>query len=134
MRQIYYGEFEGNWRDKSGLEAMAAEFEEPLSRFDGCEILFAAYTYEDYSGDTFVLFAKDGELYEVTGSHCSCHGLEGQFEPEKVVAEELLNRIETSSYGVTFQLKEEIVEAVKGYYPETYGDEQFSLWEFFHEC
>ena len=31
----------------------------------------------------------DGELYEVHGSHCSCYGFEGQFEPEETSVEYL---------------------------------------------
>jgi hypothetical protein len=38
-------------------------------------IIVAAYTYENYSGDAFVLYEKDGQLYEVNDSHCSCNGL-----------------------------------------------------------
>ncbi|MEC2335172.1 hypothetical protein [Bacillus subtilis] len=56
-------------------------------------ILFASYGYELYSGNAFVLFEKDGVLFEVCGSHCSCYGLEGQWEPEEVVLKELENRL-----------------------------------------
>jgi len=47
-------------------------------------ILFADYTHEDYSGDAYVLgFDKEeGKWFEVHGGHCSCYGLEGQWEPE----------------------------------------------------
>lgn len=47
----------------------------------GVEILYAEYIPGDYCGDAFVLFRKDDKLYEVNGSHCSCYGLEGQWEP-----------------------------------------------------
>lgn len=40
------------------------------------EILFAVYDYENYSGDAFLLFERDGKLYAYEGSHCSCNGLE----------------------------------------------------------
>ena len=39
------------------------------------DILFADYHTPPYEGYAFVLFKKDGKLYEVNGSHCSCHGL-----------------------------------------------------------
>lgn len=48
------------------------------------EIIFASYTYEDYSGDAILLWERDGKLYEVTGSHCSCNGLEGCYAPEEI--------------------------------------------------
>ena len=47
-------------------------------------VIFADYSYEDYYGDAFYVYIKDGIVYEGHGSHCSCHGLEGQFEPEVV--------------------------------------------------
>ena len=42
---------------------------------DDVKILFASYTYEDYSGDAWVLFIEDDKLYEVHGGHCSCYGI-----------------------------------------------------------
>lgn len=54
------------------------------------EILFAAYGLEEaYSGSALVIYERDGELYEVHGSHCSCYGLEGQWEPEETTWEAL---------------------------------------------
>lgn len=47
------------------------------------EVLFAAYEYENYSGEALVLFKRDDKLWLVDGSHCSCHGLEGQWAPEE---------------------------------------------------
>lgn len=46
------------------------------------ELILASYGGGLYDGDAFVLFERDGTLYEVHGSHCSCHGLEGQWAPE----------------------------------------------------
>jgi len=65
----------------------------------GCKILLAWYGQGDYEGSAFVLFAKDGELYEVNGSHCSCYGLEGQWDPEKTSVAELRHRIEHGNLG-----------------------------------
>ena len=62
-------------------------------------ILFASYSYADYSGDAWVLFEKDGKLYEVNGGHCSCYGLEGQWEPEEVNLKEIENRIRGKEWG-----------------------------------
>lgn len=63
------------------------------------KILFATYTYENYSGSAFVIFSKDNTLYEVNGSHCSCYGLEGQWKPEEVSLKELENRIVKGGLG-----------------------------------
>lgn len=47
------------------------------------EVLFALYSTPSWEGYAFVLFKKDGKLYEVHGSHCSCYGLEDQWTPEE---------------------------------------------------
>ena len=47
------------------------------------EILFAWYGYGDYCGDAEVLFERNGLLYEVTASHCSCNGLEDTWKPQE---------------------------------------------------
>lgn len=57
------------------------------------KILFATYVYENYEGSAYALFVKDHKLYEVSGGHCSCYGLEGQWEPVEVCLPELVNRI-----------------------------------------
>ena len=62
------------------------------------KILFATYGYGSYDGDAWVLAEKDGQLFEVRGGHCSCYGLEGQFDPEPVVLKELENRLTKGSF------------------------------------
>jgi len=60
------------------------------------EILFAAYWPGDYSGDAAVIYYRKstGKYYEAYGGHCSCYGLEGQWErDEEIVAKELVKRI-----------------------------------------
>lgn len=81
-----------NYAGKKGLDALLDDFEIDSSALDGCEILLASYTYQDYSGSAFVLFRKDGKLYEVNGVHCSCWGLEGQWDPEETSIEALRKR------------------------------------------
>ena len=49
---------------------------------DDIHILYAEYDNSDYSGSAFVVFMQNGKLFEVNGSHCSCYGLEGQWDPE----------------------------------------------------
>lgn len=51
---------------------------------DTDEILFAAYGGQGYEGDAVLLFRRDGTLYFVHGSHCSCNGLEECWDPEEV--------------------------------------------------
>jgi hypothetical protein len=102
--------FLGDWDDVSDL---MRDFEITEEDLRNVEILFAAYTYEDYSGDAFVLFRKDDILYEVNGGHCSCYGLEGQWEAEETTKEALLHRANNATYGVLSELKEEFLETLR---------------------
>lgn len=45
-------------------------------------IIYAGYTYEDWSGAALVVFHKEGKLFENNDSHCSCSGLES-WKPEE---------------------------------------------------
>lgn len=98
----------GNFDNK---QKIADEFQIDIAELEDCRIMFAAYTYEDYSGSALVLFAKDGKLYEVNGSHCSCHGLEGQWQPEETFLEALRMR-DVSSYGFSDNLEKLFVDIV----------------------
>lgn len=68
--------------------------------YNNAKILLAWY-YTDNDGSAFVLLERDGKLYEVNGSHCSCYGLEGQFEPEKTSIKALEHR---ETYGTYFNM------------------------------
>lgn len=88
-----------NFGDKEDLEREFGNYGDlDLSYAD---ILLASYTYEDYSGSAFVLFkdTRDGKLYEVNGSHCSCYGLEGQWEPEETDIASLRHRLKEGDLG-----------------------------------
>lgn len=87
-----------NWCKLEDVLTDFAIFEKDV---EGCEILLASYGYGDYSGDAFVLFRKNTTLYEVNGSHCSCRGLEGQWEPEKTTKEALLYRLDKGELGTS---------------------------------
>lgn len=81
------------WEEKKEIMKTAIKRWEPIN------ILFASYGYENYSGDAWVLFEKEGKLYEVKGGHCSCYGLEGQWEPEEVNLDELQQRLTKGTFG-----------------------------------
>lgn len=44
-------------------------------------VFYAFYDYVDYSGDAEVIYRRGSKFYAVSGGHCSCYGLEGQWEP-----------------------------------------------------
>lgn len=62
------------------------------------KILVAFYSLENYSGNAIVIFEYDGKLFEVNGSHCSCYGLEGQWEPEEITKEYISHRINNGEW------------------------------------
>ena len=78
----------GNWSCK---EDVARDFQVEVKAVGS--VLFAWYGYGDYCGSAFVLFENDDKLYEVNGSHCSCYGLEGQWDPEEVNVEALTHTL-----------------------------------------
>ena len=67
--------------------------------FKGVKILLASYGTGGYEGSAFVLFRRDGQLYEVNGSHCSCYGLENQWDPELTTVEALRHRLTNGTLG-----------------------------------
>ena len=96
-----------DWKE-SGLEGMKSDFGIDDAALVGAKILLASYGYEDYVGSAFVLFERDGKLYEVNGGHCSCYGLseqsysgdtETQWQPEETTLESLRHRLEEGQLG-----------------------------------
>lgn len=53
------------------------------------EVLLAYYSYEDYSGSSYVFYRNGDKYYYNHGGHCSCYGLEGQWEPEEYENKEI---------------------------------------------
>lgn len=58
---------------------------------DGASCIVAYMSVGSFGCDSsaFIVFERNGEIWEVNGSHCSCYGFEGQWEPE------LVNDVET---------------------------------------
>lgn len=79
------------FEDFSKKEDIIAQFDISPSELDGCEILFAAYGAQSYEGDARVIFKKDDKIYVVAGSHCSCYGLEDQWDPIEMLQEDSLS-------------------------------------------
>jgi hypothetical protein len=77
-----------NWAETQ-QKGLINDFSIGEADLDGVEILLAAYEYEDYDGHAVVIFKKDNQLWSVYGSHCSCYGLEGQWDPEEASISQL---------------------------------------------
>lgn len=80
---MYYGEFEKR-------EDILAAF--GIAAFDGV-VVHAQYDYMDYDGSAIVIYMYEGMFHYVSGGHCSCYGLEDQWEPEAMTAQALLHMI-----------------------------------------
>ena len=79
-----------------------SEADKVLADHVGVHILFGYYSYQDYSGSAYVLFEQDGKLYEVSGSHCSCNGLEYQWSPEETDLNVLAKRLNDGKLGLGY--------------------------------
>ena len=66
----------------------------------GIELLLASYCHEDYSGKAFLLFRRDGKLWELNAHHCSCYGLEGKWDPEVTTVVALRHRLGHGTLGL----------------------------------
>jgi hypothetical protein len=118
---IYFND----WQE-SGQDGMLSDFNIGAEALEGAEVLFASYSYECYEGSAMVIFRKDGKLYEVNGGHCSCYGLEGQWEPEETTAESLSFRMAEGNLahycGGADEMRELIAKLVATpTHPETQG-------------
>lgn len=95
-----------NWAD-TGEAGMLEDFSIDKAALEGAEVLVASYSYEDYSGDAFVLLKRGDDLFEVNGSHCSCYGLSEidycgdsstQWELEPTSVETLIPRLDRNGF------------------------------------
>ena len=87
---------------------------------DEVHIVYAEYDCPPYEGYAFVLCIINNRLYEVHGSHCSCFGLENQWELEEVDIESLAYRV-VNGHGLVVNCatviglsEEDIVKYKKG--------------------
>ncbi len=76
-----------------------AKMKAALEKWEPIKILFASYDLGNWEGDAFVLFSENGKLYEVNAGHCSCYGLENQWEPEEVFSPEIKKRLIDGTFG-----------------------------------
>ncbi len=58
----------------------------------GLHVIAGSWDNADYDESAWVLLRNpDGKLFEVSGSHCSCHGFEDQFDPAPTTLKYLLS-------------------------------------------
>lgn len=107
-----YAEFSGIYELKYEKFAFQKLSDDLKDWYKNSKILFAWYGYGDYDGSAFVLIERDGKLYEVNGSHCSCFGLEDQWDPEETSVAALRHRINEGYLGKSGYYSEGVFDAV----------------------
>lgn len=78
---------------ENAVDWIACSFDEDESNLPAIDnILFLCHDDSECDADVYILFEKDGGLYEVVAGHCSCFGFEGQWEPFQVTWKALAMR------------------------------------------
>lgn len=90
MKNLFLGEYSGYSKNEV-IEDISSNYDVERQIVEQYEILIAILNNYGYEEDSYLLMLKDGVLYENFGSHCSCYGFEGQFEPEETLVEYLLS-------------------------------------------
>lgn len=80
----FYGSFD-SWSD------VCHHFQENIELPD--EVLLASYDCPYWEGYAEVVYRKGDRYYWASGSHCSCYGLEDQWDPEEYSREELVKAL-----------------------------------------
>ncbi len=101
--------------DFKDIEHLKEEFRITDDDLQGVEILFAVYRTGAYDGESIVLFKKDERLYLVDAGHCSCYGLEGQWDPVEVNEPVLRNEIQAKT-DYKFREFESFIEFCNQYF------------------
>lgn len=93
---IIGGDFKGITTQKELIEVIASHYEVSKASLAKWKFLIAYQDTGSWGCDSssfFLLQEKStGKYFEVHGSHCSCFGFEGQWEPEETILERFLGR------------------------------------------
>ena len=92
MKRLYLEDLAGLTQE-GVYRHISASYDVPIKELRKYQVLIAYESEGSWGCDSsswFLLKGKeDGKLYETHGSHCSCYGFEGQFEPEETTVEYL---------------------------------------------
>ncbi len=94
QNNVFFNEWHG-----CDAEQLKKEFGLLGNELANVTILLATYIHDELGGEAFILFRRDGVLYEVNASHDSMGLLTGQWEPEETFLEALRYRIEQGRLG-----------------------------------
>jgi hypothetical protein len=86
MNQLFLADL-AEYTDNAIRKHLLEEWEVPEDLLKDFEIIIAYESVGSWGCDSSAWYLlrhkKTKKLYEVHGSHCSCNGFEGQFEPEE---------------------------------------------------
>jgi|GEM_PF-2197277 hypothetical protein len=86
MEQLFLADLK-NYSDEAVREHLINEYTVDSAILYEYDILIAYESVGSWGCDSSSFFLlrnrRTQALYEIHGSHCSCHGFEGQFKPEK---------------------------------------------------
>lgn len=83
MEQVYFEGFR-SWDDVME-QFQVPEQDRPVPD----QVLFASYDCPEYEGYAEVIYRIGERYFWASGSHCSCYGLEDQWDPEEYNREQL---------------------------------------------
>jgi hypothetical protein len=97
------------------LDDLKQEYQITDEDLDGCTILFACYEIEGYEGCSTIILEKDGKLWINEAGHCSCYGLEGQWDPIETNLEALKKEAKAKSHNSNYTTFCEFVDTISGF-------------------
>lgn len=108
--EIYEGLF-GSWAD------VQRQFEMNVPEPE--QVIYAEYDQPGYDGWANVFYRIGDQFYWAYGSHCSCYGLEGQWDPEEYDAQSLVHALRKGNHWRLSenarQIEEFVIAAVEEY-------------------
>jgi hypothetical protein len=84
------------------LNDIKEQFRSNCNEIKDEEILFASYGSQSWDGDAIILIKRNGKLYTVEGGHCSCRGLENQWDMIETTKDALKIREFSNEYHPEF--------------------------------
>jgi hypothetical protein len=101
--------------DFKDIDELKREYHLSDEDLQGVEILYAIYRTGCWEGQSLVLFKKDDRIFIVHASHCSCYGLQGQWDPIETNEKTLKMEIEAKS-KYFYQEFESFIQFCKEYF------------------
>lgn len=113
MMEVYRGSFD-SWAD------VQREFQMDVPEPD--DVIYAEYDTPCYDGYANVIYRNGDRYYWAYGSHCSCYGLEEQWDPEEYDGRSLIEVLRRGNHWRLSsdpgrEIQEYIIGAIEAYDP-----------------